>query len=182
MKRYFFTILNLLLAFLILIVFVLPQYQNWRDLEAQVFQKKAEIKTRQDYFQSLKETKEELVKYQEQIGKMASAFPADPAIPSVLDFFQKIASQKNLILKRIELGQKDLAAENPYLAKQAVFLEIEGKYEDFKEFILSLEKSSRMISAESLAFSMPEKGTTFLFNLTVSVNFMPEVPAAEENR
>jgi len=111
-----------------------------------------------------------------EMAKVSSAVPTDPALAALFDFFQNTASQDNLVLKRASLGQMVLVLERPLIEKRTVNLEISGAYADFKKLILSLEKSSRLIRLESLAFTLPSQGDSLLFNLTASVNYLPLAP------
>lgn len=174
MKQYFITIANFLLSFVVLISLALPQYQNLQSRKLELAQKKADLKSRADYWQNLAALDEELKKHKIGLEKINSGLPLDPSLASLLGFFQKTASQENLVLKKAELGLTTLVSENPPIKKKEVFLEIAGTYPSFRQFLAALEKSSRLIQTESLSFSLPEKGDVFLFSLTSAVNFLEE--------
>lgn len=174
MKQYFITIANFLLCFVVLISLALPQYQDLQSRKLELDQKKADLKSQADYWQNLKFLDEELKKYEAGLEKINSSLPLDPSLPALLGFFQKTASQENLVLKKAELGLTTLVRENPLIKKRAVFFEITGTYPSFRKFMIRVEKSSRLIQTESLSFSLPEKGDVFLFSLTGAVNFSEE--------
>ncbi|OHA62114.1 MAG: hypothetical protein A2117_00630 [Candidatus Wildermuthbacteria bacterium GWA2_46_15] len=174
MKQYAITIANFLLCFVVLISLALPQYQDLQSSKLELAQKRADLKSQEDYRQNLKSLDGELKKYEAALEKVNSSLPLDPSLPALLGFFQKTASQENLVLRHIELGLKTLVTENPSIKKKAIFLEIAGTYPSFRQFLASLEKSSRLIQTESLSFSLPEKGDVFLFSLTSAVNFLEE--------
>jgi len=181
MKQYFFpiTIGLFLLAFVLLFALVTPQWQDWQSAKRELELRKAELKVRQEYFDSLKELSQKLGQEPEKMAKINSSVPSDPSFPSLLSFFQKEASQNNLTLKRIDFGPSVLVSEKPLLQKKTLYLELGGTYPNFKKLLSDMEKSSRLIQTESLQFSFPDKGDVFSFQLTVSVNFMPESALVE---
>ncbi|MDP2926688.1 MAG: type 4a pilus biogenesis protein PilO [bacterium] len=174
MKQYFITIANFLLCFVVLISLALPQYQDLQSSKLELAQKKANLKSQEDYWQNLVALDLELKKYEAALEKVNSSLPLDPSLPALLGFSQKTASQENLVLRHVELGLTTLVTENPPIKKKAIFFEMAGTYPSFRQFMASLEKSSRLIQTESLSFSLPEKGDVFLFSLTSAINFLEE--------
>lgn len=152
-----------------------PQYQDWSQNQAEIQARKTELKLRSDYFQNLKDSQARLEQYPEETDKVKSALPGDPSFPSLLNLVQNLSSQDNLVIKKIGFGATILVTEKPLVEKKTLLLEVVGSYPDFKKLLAALEKSSRLVQVDSLAFSLPEKGNTFLFSLTLSANFMPEI-------
>lgn len=174
-KKYFFTIGNFLIGFVLLFTFALSKYQDFQNYRLELLQRKAELENRQEYFKNLDYLQAELKKYEPELVKINSSLPSDPLAPALLDFFQKTASQNGLVFERIEFNQTSLVSERPYLLKQGIAIIINSSYPAFRKFILDIEKSSRLIQIESLSFALPEKGDVFTFNLIASINFLPEM-------
>lgn len=174
MKKYFLTIVNFLLGFIIIVVLIVPKYQDFQGLRIELASKKTDLQNKLDYFANLKTLKEKLGKYEAELAKIDSSLPSDPSMPSLLDFLQKIASQEGLVLQKVGFGQTAIALESLPVMKKEVFFVADGLYPSFKKFVLDLEKSSRLIQVESLSFSFPEKKEVFSFDLVVSTNFLSE--------
>ncbi len=179
-KKYFFTIGNFLIGFVLLLTFSLSKYQDFQIYRSELLQKKAELESRQEYFKNLDYLQAELKKYEPELVKVNSSLPPIPSAPALLDFFQKTASQNGLVFKRIEFNQTSLVSERPYILKKEIAIIVDSPYFAFRKFILDIEKSSRLIQIESLSFSLPEKGDIFTFNLIASINFLPEIDEVNE--
>ena len=184
MKQYFFviTIGALLLSLFFLISFALPQYQDLQTAKMEIRVKQLELQTRENYFKNLNDLDRKLGDHPDEMDKISSAVPGDPSLPSLFNFLQGVASQESLVLKKLAIGQTVLVLEKPLVQKMTLSLEVTGSYENFKKLLSSLEKSSRLIQVESLIFALPEKGESFLFNLTLSVNYTPESLTATANK
>jgi len=179
-KKYFFTIGNFLIGFVLLLTFALSKYQDYQIYRSELLQRQAELTSRQEYFKNLDYLQAELKKYEPELVKINSSLPADPLAPALLDFFQKTASQNGLVFKRIEFNQTFLVSERPYLLKKEIAIIVDSTYTAFRKFISDIEKSSRLIQIESLSFALPEKGDVFTFNLITSISFLPEVNEVNE--
>lgn len=173
MKQYLLIIVNFVAGFVLLILFGLLQYQDLQNLKAQANQMRAELESRQNYFKKLGEISGNLSQHPTEMEKVKSAFPTYSSLASALDFFQKTASQEGLVLKKVQLGNVSLVLDSPPVENQLIRLEVAGSYPSFKKFISVVEKSSRLINVEFLSFTLPEKEDIFLFNLSVSLNFVP---------
>lgn len=177
-KKYFFTIGNFLISFVLLFTFALSKYQDFQNYRLELLQKKTELENRQEYFKNLDDLQAELNNYEPELAKINSSLPTEPLEPVMLDFLQKIASQNGLVFEKIEFNKTILVSERPYLLKKEIAIIIKSPYDAFRKFLLDVEKSSRLIQVESLAFSLPEKGNVFTFNLVASINFLPEIKTA----
>lgn len=170
----FIVITNFLLGSTLAALFVLPHYRDWQKIKSEVFRQRAEIKNREDYFQNLETLKERLKSYQEKLEIVDSSLPQDPGLPSLFEFLQAEASKNGLVLKRAEAGQDILVKDSLGMEKKTAYLELAGDYPGFKKFIREMEISSRLIQTETLSFSYPGEGDSFLFSLTISVNYLKE--------
>ena len=176
-KKYFFTIGNFLISFVLLFTFALSKYQDFQNYRIELSQRKIDLENRQEYFKNIDYLQAELEKYEPELAKIDSSLPVAPSAPAMLDFFQKTASQNSLVFKNIEFNKTTIVSERPYLLKKEIAIIVESPYEAFRKFLLDIEKSSRLIQVESLTFSLPETKDIFIFNLVVSINFLPEVKA-----
>lgn len=184
MKTYnFYTIIISVFAFLILILLIFPQYQNWKIASLRLMALKEDEKKQNEYFNSLKQIESDLENYKDALKKIHTALPENPALPELLNFVQKLASQSGLYLKKI--GSIE-AQEVPKMQLKEVKIEIvlSGDYQGFKKFVSGLERSARLIEIADINFSYPleaekkqegeqkkkkEEVTIFDFQLTIKV-------------
>ena len=189
MKRpiIFITITSLIVILLAFFA-LLPKYE---ELDAKNFQleaRKADFENITDYFQNLTSQNERLAEYEESMAKINSALPDKPAMPSVLNFVKSTAEENGgsltsaaLSSSRKTTAKRKIEETGASDIKENTFsITVAGSYSSFKNFLSVLEKSARLIEAESLSFSsfggmMAPIGTsdylsdTFLFNLQMKV-------------
>lgn len=161
-----FSFFIFLVASLILAKLVLPSYQEFKRL-------KAEIKTKEVELQNLKHLDEILVRIKEKsedLAKIEIALPKNPDLPTLLEFIQASAAKNGLILADVRiLGVTPLRGRER-IKKNSLFLELLGDYSGFKNFLFSLERNVRMIVVEEINFSSPgEDKKPFPFELKISI-------------
>ena len=159
-----------LLAVIFGAVVLWPKFQEIERIEGDIAWKERELQRQEVYFSGLRETKDELRRYQEQLTKIDSALPDDPSLPSLFNFLQKISSESGLILVEIGPAIVSFLEEKPEIKETKFSLELAGSYPSFKVFLARLEKSARIIEIEEVVFSSPEDGELFTFNLRIKVH------------
>lgn len=151
----------LVLALMIGLLLTWPKYQSQQILQTNVEVKTSELQSKEEYFSQVKQIAEELEKYSEPLAKISSALPETPSLPSLFNFLQTTASQTGLVLEEIILG--GVSQGEVRVACQVV-----GSYSDFKNFLLALENSARLIEVEEISFESPEEAGE-LFKFTVQI-------------
>jgi len=159
----------LFLTFILGLAFLWPKYQDLKSFQRKVEEKRAELQSKEEYFLNLSNIAEELKKYENQLLKIDSALPPDPSISALADFLQKKISQSGLVLNEVKLVSITPSEDLPGIQKIHLDLQILGSYPSFKNFLLILEKSARLIELENIAFSSPEKEGPFTFDLRIKV-------------
>ncbi|OGZ24420.1 MAG: hypothetical protein A2896_01275 [Candidatus Nealsonbacteria bacterium RIFCSPLOWO2_01_FULL_43_32] len=151
----------LALALILGLTLAWPQYQALQVLRFNIQAKELELQSKQAYFSAVKETAQQLEGYGDVLAKIASALPETPSLPSLFNFLQSSASEHGLVLGEITLGSVD-KGEILVLAK------LIGDYPAFKNFLVALENSARIIEVENITFASPVK-TTDSFTFTVQI-------------
>lgn len=176
MPRPLLIIIGLFLMLILAVGFTFPKYKNLILLQLKVKEKESELQLEKEYFSQLAETSEKLKKYEESLSKINSALSPDPRLPALFNFLQAAASQNGLVLKKIAPSptnplKEELLKEgwSPETRETGVNLTVAGAYSSFKNFLSTLEKTSRMIEIENISFSSPEEGGPVDFNLRVKV-------------
>jgi len=169
MNRQIIIVISLFLVLILGVGLVSPKYQDLKQLSKKIGEKQAELQSKKEYFSNLKETSEELKNYEVQLSKIDSALPPDPGLPALFDFIQKASSQSGLVLKEISPSSTKLSQNFEGLQETESSLSVSGSYSSFKNFLLVLEKTARLIEIESISFSSSEKETPINFNLRIKV-------------
>jgi len=176
MRRPLLIIIGLFLMLILAVGFTFPKYKNLTLLQLKVEEKEGELQLEKEYFSKLAETSEKLKKYEESFSKINSALSPDPRLPALFNFLQAAASQNGLVLKKIapfptNSLKKELLEEgwSPETRETSVNLTVSGAYPSFKNFLSTLEKTSRMIEIENISFLSPEEGGPVDFNFRVKV-------------
>lgn len=158
----------LLIVFVVGFFLVWPQYQNFRELTAEVRARKTELQYKEEYFSNLRKISEELKNYELEISKIDSALPSDPFLPSLFNFLTKTAAQNGLILKDIGKFSVTSSREKPEIKEIYLEIIVTGSYPAFKNFLSALEKTARFVEVENIAFSFPKlEEEMFSFNLKI---------------
>lgn len=173
MEKSIFTFAFFILAPVLLIFFVSPKYQEVADLRTQIKEREIVLQYKEEYFRNLYNLEKELEGYKEPLQKVNSALPGkDPDLPSLFDFLQKAVSENGLVLEKIGPFSVYSPGTGGELGEAHLQLSVQGPYLSFENFLVSLEKSARLIGVEKLSFSSPEKGETFKFDLRIKVYYV----------
>ena len=96
-------------------------------------------------------------------------------MPSLFDYFQKVASQTGLILEKVESGRTFSVGDSSLKEINLSFI-VTGLYPDFKNFLSTIERSSKLIEVKDVSFSSPknpeteEESRLFSFELKLKVH------------
>lgn len=140
----------LALALVLGLTLTWPKYQAWRVLQNNIQTKKTELRSQKEYFSQVKEISGKLEEHTDAFGKISSALPETPSLASLFNFLQLSAGQSGLLLKEIAWGGFGGG-------KIQATIKLLGDYPDFKNFLLTLENSARIIEAENIVFESPKK-------------------------
>lgn len=157
-------ILVLALTLAIGLLLVWPLYQDYQEVKFKVKSKKVELENREAYFDNLQSLSDKLKKYQLEMNKVESGLPGYADFPSLLSFLKKAASDNGLVLG--EISSIGISSEEGKAKKVEVEITVIGSYAAFKNFLLALEKSSRLIEVSSI--SLQEESS---FKLKLSAHY-----------
>lgn len=175
----------LLLAFF----FVIPEYNNFKALQLDLGKKTAEYAAKFGYYDAIDKTYSQLQEHKDDIKKVDSALPENPALGGVVYFLQQTAKEnglvvKNLFLSRLSANNNQVVSsgEKAKTVKDIIFsLELLGNYPSLQNFITSIESSSRIFEVTNISFasiSPTKPGKTnqqTQFQTQQSVNFSLQI-------
>jgi len=161
---------GVIIALVFAVVLVWPQYQKLQLLNVDIENKKAELQSQESYFSQVKETSIELQEYSDALFKISNALPQDPSLASLANFLQINSAQTGLILKKIVLGGTSVPTEGKGpLAETQTIIQVSGSYEAFKNFLVLIEESARLINVQNISIEIPqeesEESPTFTLEL-----------------
>ncbi|MDI6602654.1 MAG: type 4a pilus biogenesis protein PilO [Patescibacteria group bacterium] len=168
MSRPFIIVFFLSLVLILGRGFVWPKYQELKFLEQRNEEKRVEIEGRKEYLQDLNKAAKVLKNYQNQLTKIDSALPSDSHLVVLLNFLQKATSQSGLVLKDIQPSTSRPSLDVEGIKENELSLVVAGTYTSFKNFLSTLEMSSRLIEVESISFSSSKEDIQD-FNLKIKV-------------
>jgi len=172
-------VIALAIFVIILLVFflVMPEYKTFTSLQTQLGEKTAEYNAEFDYYSAISKTYFELQSRQDDVNKIDNALPQDSNIGEAIYFLQKTAKADGLVLKNLSLSKSSAKASAVGTAynlsdsvKDITFsINLSGNYASLENFIISLEKSSRLFEVTSIVFDSAS-GPPYNFNLQVKTH------------
>ncbi|MEK7482397.1 MAG: type 4a pilus biogenesis protein PilO [Patescibacteria group bacterium] len=156
----------LILSAVLLVLMVKPAYQEWSAANQKIKTKEAELRSQQDYYDSLQKASKSLQENADSLAKIDASLPQKPDTPSLFEYFQKTASQNGLLLETI--SAPSISDTEKFNGKKIGFsLSLSGTYPSFKNLLSAFQKSARLIEIESIALRAPAKGDIFNFNISL---------------
>jgi len=148
----------LILFIILLLVFFLvaPEYATFRKLRTQLGESRAEFNAEFDYYAAIARTYYDLQSRQDDIKKIDDALPSTPDLGRIVYYLQQIASENGLLVKNLFLSKSSVvnaSAKTANGVKDLVFsMNLSGGYPALQNFIVSLEKASRIFEVTSISF------------------------------
>ena len=158
MNKHIITIGIAVLSLVLCFTLLWPKYQGLQLLRKGIEEKNIELQSKQGYFIQVEEIFEKLEDYEDSLVKISSALPETPSLPSLFNFLQISASHTGMLLEEIILGGvTETSEEETNIRETRVTLNVLGNYSSLKDFLKTLEASSRMIEVENVSFQSTEE-------------------------
>lgn len=156
---------------------IYPKYQDVALLESQVTQSKADIYNKEAHLDNLEKLSAKLQQYEEKLRKIDAALPTEPSFPTLFAFLQRTVAENGLILEDInftpvvsrkkqdisssrmvadqegEMGAEGGVGSTSEVQDIYFTFDSTGSYDALKNFIFSLERSSKIWEIVSLSIS-----------------------------
>lgn len=166
------TIISFFIIVIFSLIFLHPSLQEMVVARENITNKRQILTEREGHFLSLKEYKQKIEAHQEELDKISSALPEDAQLNlfSLLRFFEKTSDKTGVILTEIGIFTITSLEKRPEIKETKLNFKIKGTYAAFRNFLIELERSARIIKVEEISFSSPEKGNLFTFNIGIRVH------------
>ncbi len=183
MKRLFAIPIILLVAILLVVYLILPNYTRYQRISQEVSDNQAELARIQDFSVKMTKTAEDLLEHQENLDKIRTGLPESFSLAPLLDFLQEQAQSSGLILEAV--SQESSVAQTRRVQGEEkesrikefkIDISVSGFLSSLESFIKSIEKSSRMIEVLSIYSSSieDEESDTSNFSLLLKVRAYAE--------
>jgi type IV pilus assembly protein PilO len=170
MNRLTVSLILLFLALIWGIFFVMPKNEDLNLLRQNIQEKRAELQSKESYLATLTQLSQKLHEYKDSLDKIDSAIPDSPELPALFSFLQRAASQSGLILTKLDMTSAPVKSSSKSeigVNEIRLNLILSGSYSAFKNFLYTLEKSSRLIEVESFVLTAEEKQVNVKIQLKV---------------
>jgi len=179
----------IIITIVLLLVFflVLPEYNNFKNLQTKLASVKANKNAESSYYASITKTYFDLQNHKDDIKKIDDALPENADIGGLIYYLQATAKNSGLDVKNLFLSKSSTPTaqgKNVSSIKNIVFLvSLSGDYPSLGKFINSLEQSSRLFEITSISFgssgtpgqtsttsSLPQFQTQQQLNFNLQIN------------
>jgi Tfp pilus assembly protein PilO len=159
MSRIYLSIFFLVAALATGMLLAMPKFQSMNTIQGEVERAEIQLASKTDYFNHIKKLFASLENYEEPLSKVDTALPDNPLLPSTFNLIQEAASQSGLIVEQVSASDiPQELAKSKDKKEMKITLSLMGSYPSFKQFLVEIEKSSRLFKAETISFGAPEDG------------------------
>ena len=154
MKRIFRVIISisLLCAFLVgLVFFVLPSYQEFAVLNAQVKEMRSRIEHGRQALTQLRRVDEGISAHQENFIKLERAIPIDAGLPVLYEHIQNMGTTSGLVV--VSLEGAPVPGPTEEIVALVFTVNFVGSYEGLKNFLDETKRSARIFNVNTIGVS-----------------------------
>lgn len=164
------TLVCFLLAFLLAIVLVWPQYQDYLRVVQKLENKKNFLENQTKYFQEIYQAANRLEEQAQNVRKINAILPDDVGYSSLVSYLDKVSGENGLIAQKISVRRQGSLKDKENIKENHFFISLVGTYSAFRNFLAELEKSSRLFEIEEISFSTPKlEGDFFNFDISFKI-------------
>jgi Tfp pilus assembly protein PilO len=168
-KRYIIYILAVLLVILSAVLLYI-QYNSLTELKAEEEQEQLALDTAYVQLARLSNHRENAAEYEQRLEYALKMIPAAPGEEDLLRYIYRLASDSGMLLSEIRYaGRSD--TEN--FTIMALSLNLEGNYQDLRQFLRHLNSGERAIRVNTISISRTGAETGSRVALTASAFYNP---------
>jgi len=155
MKRIFRVIISVSLLFVSLVgvvFFVLPRYEEFVVLNAQVKETRSRIELGRQAMTQLWSVEERMSVHQENFDKLDQAIPSDAALPVLYEHIQQMGTTSGLVV--VSLDGVPVMGPTEEIVALAFTVSFAGSYEGLKNFLDETKRSARIYNVKTIDVSV----------------------------
>jgi len=143
---------------LLMYFFVVPRYNEFKDYQVKLSKAEAEYNGKFAYYSDVSRVFRELEDRKESLEKIENAIPVKSQLADLIYFFQQKGTESGLIVKNILLNKVSPITSESNIKEIVFSLDIMGSYQSLKNFLFSLENSSRLFEVGNISFGSQRSG------------------------
>lgn len=145
---------TLFIIVLLIFFLVAPRFNEYKNFQQQIGQKKAEFNLKYEYYSEVAKAYDDLHLRADAIKKIDNALPVQESYGKLIYFLQKTAGEAGLVMKNMTLSKSGDSSEKQRSIKEISFSSnVTGTYASLGNFLVLLEKSARIFEINSISFS-----------------------------
>lgn len=137
---------------LLMYFFVAPKYYEFKNLQVKLGEAEAEYNGKFAYFSEVSKIFREIEDRKESLEKIKNAIPPKSQLADLVYFFQQKGTESGLIVKNILLTKISPVTSESSINEIIFSIESLGSYQSLKNFLSSLENSSRLFEVGNVSF------------------------------
>ena len=164
------TAIILFIILLLMFFLVVPEYKNFKKLQLELGEKKAEFNAKFNYYAEITRTYFDLKSHEEDIKKVDDALPDNPNFGDIVYFLQQTANENGLTVKNLFLSKSssNKVETTTNAVKDIIFsIDILGSHASLEGFIVALEKSSRIFEVSNISFNSDSDLSSQSFSMQI---------------
>jgi Tfp pilus assembly protein PilO len=154
------SVIVIIITLILVFLFVMPKYQEFLDLRQKLGEKVAEYQADIEYYAKINEIYNTLQANKDLVAKIDSALPPEQQLAPLLYFFQEKGLANAMTVENLNLVRVSKPTTDKGVRDIVFSLAIYGNYEGLKNFLDSIENSSRIFEVNTLSFSAPSSQPT----------------------
>jgi Tfp pilus assembly protein PilO len=146
------TAIILLVVVLLIFFLVWPEYNTFKVLRQELGEKRAEYNAKFEYYSAISKAYQDLQTRKDDLKKIDNALPLDSNLGYLVYFFQKKAEESGIIIDNVYLTKANKPTEGQ-IGEIVFSMSLSGNYNSLENYIISLEKSSRIFEVSTISFN-----------------------------
>ena len=130
---------------------VVPKYKDYTYLDSRLLELQSQYSDRLNYYKKLTDTVSKIESNQDFVNKMNSALPESDSASEIIGFLQNQSVENKLKIQSISFSKVSQSVGSN-IKNISFTIDLYGQYYDFKKFLESLDKSSRIFEVASISF------------------------------
>ena len=149
------TIILFIITAMVVFLFVVPKYQEGKDLENSLVQKQVAYNEDSAYYAKISELAKTIDSQKNNLEKINASLPSDFSLSPLVYFFQKKGAENGLIVKSVVFSQLSPPSPANNIRDILFTVNVLGNYQGLKGFLASMDRSARLFEVNSISFTAP---------------------------
>jgi Tfp pilus assembly protein PilO len=150
------TAILLFLSLVAIFYLVMPKYDIYQGLLNQISIQEAIYNGQDQYYSDIKKNYDQLMQYKDNLAKIDDAIPSKSAFSKLLNLLYKDSADSGIVIQNISAANSQQAGNGKTIKQITLSLNLFGSYAAYKNFLVSLEGSARLIESQDFNFSVTQ--------------------------